>query len=143
MKDFDKPYRLSIFNALNNQISKPVYEEVKKIDASAEVFVILGTQRSVPSPEADTLWARRCSIDIIITHKSGVSVSKDDIDSVAEEILELLMPDYETFNVAVPSLFQFANPSFETGTTQPIQLITTEIVIAKVITISINIIQQS
>lgn len=142
MKDFDKPYRKAIFDALNGNISVPVYDEVKKIGAADQTFVILGAQRSTRDPQADMMWARRCSIDLIITQKTAASTTKDVIDSISEEILEKLFPDYTSFGVTEPSGFQFTNWDFETGTTQPMALTSTESVIAKVLTISINIIQQ-
>ena len=142
MKDVDKIYRLAIFNSLNGNISVPIFDEVKKIGSAATVFVLLGGQRTVQDPTADLLWGRRCSIELIITHKTGVSATKDIIDDISNEILEKLFPDYDTFDVLQPEGFQFANPSFETGFINPLKISDTESIMAKVITISMNIIQQ-
>ncbi len=143
MKDIDKILRKAVFDALDGNISVPVFDEVKKIGNTQTLFVILGGQRTKRDPTADGLWARRCTIEVIITQKTGSSVSKDDIDDVSNEILEILFPDYDTFGVSSPSGFQFANEDFETGTTNRLQLTPTESVIAKVLLISVNIIEQN
>lgn len=142
MKDLDKPYRKSIYDALNGNLSgTPVYDEVTKVGTSDTLFVLLGGQRSTRDPQADSLWSRRHSIEVIITHKQGTSVTKDLIDDKSDEILEILFPDYDSFGVTEPSLVQFLNPDFESGVTQPM-IFTNETIIAKVLTISVTIIQQ-
>ena len=141
MKDFDKIYRLAVFDALSG-ISAPVYDEVKKVGDSDTLFVLLGSQRTKREPVADHLWARRCSIELIITQKTESGVSKDDIDDVADEILEVLFPSYDSFGVTAPGLFQFTAEEFETSQTNRIVLSTDKSIIAKTLTISCVIIQQ-
>ena len=141
MKDFDKIFRLAVYNALGS-ISATVYDEVKKVGDTDTIFVLLGAQRSKREPVADHLWGRRCSIELIITQKTDAGVSKDDIDDLADEILEVLFPTYDSFGVSVPSGFLFMNEEFETSATTRLVLSADKSIIAKTLTISCVIIQQ-
>lgn len=141
MKDFDKIYRLAVYDALSG-ISVSVYDEAKKVGDSDSIFVILGAQRSKREPIADHIWGRRCSIELIITQKTESGVSKDDIDDVANEILEVIFPGYDSFGVTAPGLFQFTNEEFETSATNRLVLNTDKSIIAKTLIISCVIIQQ-
>lgn len=141
MKDLDKILRKAVFDSLDGNLSgTKVFDEVKKIGDTDSLFVLLGGQRSIKDPSADNLWARRNTIEIIITHKQTVSVTKDLIDEKSDEILEILFPSYDSF-IAAPSGVQFLNPDFESGVIQPM-IFSNETIMAKVLTISVTIIQQ-
>lgn len=118
-----------------------IYDEVKKIGTNETLFVLMGGQKSTRDPQGDGLWARRNTIELIITHRQGVSVTKDSIDDVSEEIHQILFPDYKTFDVTTPSLIQFVNADFESGVTQPL-IFSDQTIMAKVLNISVTIIQQ-
>lgn len=141
MRDLDKLYRKAVYDSLNGNISVNIYDEVKKIGTNETLFVLMGGQKSTRDPQGDGLWARRNTIELIITHRQGVSVTKDSIDDVSEEIHQILFPDYKTFDVTTPSLIQFVNADFESGVTQPL-IFSDQTIMAKVLNISVTIIQQ-
>lgn len=136
---------MAIYNLLNGQLGGTnIYDEAKKAGASDTLFVLLGDQISVPSvsAQADLTWARDCSIEIIVTQKTDVSVSKDDIDDKSEQILEKIFTAYNTEAWTVPPLNQFCNPVFTSSRTTRIQISATETIIAKTLVITITIIKQ-
>lgn len=150
MHDLDKLYRLSIFNCLSGitvtgitsgATPISVYDEVKKIDSTDSLFIVLLGQKSTPNPIADGLWGRLSTIEISITHKTGVSVTKDLIDNVAEEVMKKLFPTALTFGPTEPQGFQYCNPMYESGFITPIQISSTESVMAKILAVSTTIIQ--
>lgn len=141
MKDISKPYRLAIFDALDGNISVPVFDEKKKATSHARLYVLLSTQQSQPFEETQGTFSRRASIDLEICARKDVEISKDDLGDIVDEILELLFPDYNTLNVTEPAGMQFQASYFDTEITRAFELSPTETIVRAIIKITSLIIQ--
>ena len=143
MRDVSKPFRLSVFNCLNGNLSgRPVYDEKQKVTASDTLFVLLSTQQQTQIEQNDCTWINRCSIDIEVIQKTGSEVSKDDIDDTANDILTLILPTPTTCGLTEPGGLQFCNPVCESIISRNLSLSETESVVQKVIRVVVQIIQQ-
>lgn len=144
MRDVSKPFRLSVFNCLNGNLSgAPVYDEKQKVTGTDTLFVLLSTQQQVPDEDISESWISRASIDIEVIQKTGSEVSKDDIDDVSNDILGLLLPSPWVAGVVTPSGFQFTNAKCESIISRNLSLSETESVVQKIIRFSVQVIQQS
>ena len=72
-------------------VNVPVSDEKRRLDDSVSFFVTFGTQQESPDQVNDA-FITQSSIDIIIQQKTGFEVSKDGIDTVSNQILEILLP---------------------------------------------------
>lgn len=141
MKDVSKPYRLAIFNALNGVISVPVYDEKKLASSQAKVYVLMSNQQSLPFEESQGTFTRRASIDLEICARTGVEISKDTQDNITDEIIEILFPDYNSFNVVMPAGMQIQSAHYDTEFSRAFEFSPTESITRKIIKITALIIQ--
>jgi hypothetical protein len=149
LKDTKKILRLALFNALDGNVtynSNPVvmYEEKLPSGQNPDMFILLSNQQETSSDENDGCFITKSSIDIEILHKTGSDVSKDDIDDVYEQIMEILIPEPFTLGgtVTVPAQFQFHNPYRESCITNTVVLSETETVITERLKIVFTITQK-
>lgn len=118
----------------------PVYDEKIRDKQSPNVYVIFGTQQE-SDDNTDNSFTTDSSIDIEITHKTEYEVSKDVIDLVANQILEILipLPDHAGFQYGD---FQVQNVTRRSAITRNFSITDSSSIIAKIITISCKITQQ-
>lgn len=123
-----------------NGISVPVYDEKKRDKQLANLYVVLSTQQETDD-NTDTSFTTDSSIDIDITHKTEFEISKDAIDEVSDQILELLLPnpDGPGWNV---SGFLIQNIRRSSTISRNFSLTDSQSIIAKIITITSKITQQ-
>jgi len=129
MKDTKKILRLAIFNALSGVISVPVFEEKMPSGNTANMFVLLMNQQETSEENNDQCFITKSSIDIEINQKTETEVSKDDVDDLYQEIMEILLPDTQSVGLTIPIGFQFQNAFRESCVTQTVVLSETETVI--------------
>lgn len=146
-QDVDKLYRLSLFSCLSglhvDGYGKiPIFDEVKTPDSSAGLYVVFLGQKSSPNPIAIGLYGRLSTIQLGIIDRTTTSVSKDAVDLVGNAILERLFPNDGSFCPSEPTGLQYCNPLFTVEETLPLNLSTTENVVAKMVTISLTIIEK-
>lgn len=141
MRDLSHPYRLAVFEALDGNISVPIFDEKKKVGNTDPVFAILSTQQQVPNNENDCTWMSRVSIDIEITQKTGFEVTKNVIDGISNEILTILLPDpWVTGITSAGVLYQ--NAYCESIISRNVSLSESETVIQKIIRFVCTAIEQ-
>lgn len=146
MRDTQKILRSAIFQALNNTVvvnsaTIPVFDEIRSVSSTANLFILLSTQQETQNDTDDTFMTLS-SIDIEVVHKSGASVSKDVMDDVGNAILTILFPSAWNEGIVQPSLMEIKNLRRDRTITRVVELSPTETVLRKIITISATIIQQ-
>lgn len=140
-RDTMKPFRLAIFNLLNGNISCEIYDEKKKSSDSNGLYVTMGTQtENQSSQQTDTSWMHDVTLDLEIIQKTGMEVSKDDIDDVSEEIYEILEPVFGTGALVIPG-FQVTDLRVS-GVSRTFEVSATESIVTKTCTISALLTQQ-
>jgi hypothetical protein len=149
MKDTKKILRLALFNALNGNVTynnNPVvmYEEKLPSGVSPDMFILLSNQQETSSDDNDSCFITKSSIDIEIVHKTGSDLSKDDIDDVYEQLMEILIPKPFTLGgwVIVQEGFIFHNPYRESCITNTVVISETETVITERLKIVFTITQK-
>lgn len=146
MRDTQRPYRMAIFNTINglitlNSIVVPVYDEKKKATSTANIYILLSTQQETDFSTSDA-FITRSSIDIEIIHRTEFEVTKDDIDEIADQFLQLVMPTPDTNALPVQNLFQIINMVRTSTITRQYNITDTETIVAKIINLTSDIVQQ-
>lgn len=142
MKDTQKILRTAVFQMLNGNISIPVYDEKKRIGSNAKIYALLSTQQETDENPSDA-FITLSSIDIEIIHRSDFEVTKDSIDDISTEILEILIPTPTSDGLIVQNLFQITNVRRISTITRQISLTETENIVSKIINITCHIIEQT
>ena len=147
MKDTQAILRHAVFAVLNGQLSYnsvnvPVYDEKRKAGATDNLFVILGTQQESDDDTSDA-FITDSSIDIEIQHRTAFEVSKDAIDEVGNQILQILMPTPQTDGFQVQNLFLITCVRRSSTISRNFSLTDSNSIVAKIITITCKIVQQS
>jgi hypothetical protein len=142
MKDTKRILRQAIFNALDGQITLngetvPVYDEKNENES---VYILLSNQQEFDD-SPDGSFITRSTIDYEVVQQTGYSVSKDDIDDINEQILEILIPSQGTTGLTIPSGFQFHNVKRESSRSIAFEISPTESIVRNITTIS-TIIQE-
>lgn len=122
-------------------VNVPVSDEKRKLRETAPLYVTFGTQQESPDNTSDA-FITDSSIDIEIHHRSEFEVSKDGIDDVSNQILEILMPTPETDGFLVQNLFQITCVQRQSAITRNYGLTDSDTVVSKIITITCKIVQQ-
>lgn len=149
MRDTCQPYRTAIYNCLNgnlgdyNSIPIQVSDEKKKVGNQSGLWVILSTQQETPADENDCTFITLSSIDIEIINKTGFEVTKDDIDTVSDTILGLIIPDSQTSGLIAPSGFQFHIPIRTRAITRNLSISFSDSDLLKILTITTKIVEQN
>ena len=134
MKDTKKILRTAIYTALNGNITYsgnpvPVVDEKLRNSVSSNLFIILSTQSEVAEQRNSSVWITTSSIDIEIVHKTATEVSKDAVDDVYEDMLEIIFPTIGTIGISEPTGFQFLEGFRESCITQLLDVSQTESVL--------------
>lgn len=142
MRDTKKILRHAVFNALDGQITLnggtvPVYDEKNENES---VYILLSNQQEFDD-NPDGSFITRSTIDYEVVQQTGYSVSKDDIDDINEQILEILIPTQNTTGMTIPSGFQFHSVRRESSRSLTLEISPTESIVRNITTIS-TIIQE-
>lgn len=145
MRDTQKILRHTIRDMLAGQISYngtnvPVYDEKIRDKQYPNLYIILGTQQE-SDDNTDTSFTTDSAIDIQIEHKTDYEVSKDAIDDVSEQMLEILLPDPDGQGWGVGG-FLIQNIRRTSTITRNFSITDSSSIIAKIITITSKITQQ-
>lgn len=110
MKDTGYPLRKAFYelldgNLLYNSIDVPVYDDV--LMESADLYVILSSQTKSPSDNFCT-FVSNCTITLDIVHKSQFTFTKDAVDSIHNQIGQLLSTGPGRNSLPFQSGFQFS-----------------------------------
>lgn len=141
MKSVNKPYRTAVFNALNGNLSYngtnvPLYDELKSVHDNADIYVVFSTEQVSLSPYQGC-WSTTVSLDLEIYYRSGAEATKDVLDSVEENIVNILFPTPDgTMNVVVPSGFNFNENWFNNSITITTFISPTQTILRKIVKIS-------
>ncbi len=146
MRDTQKPLRHAVYNLLNGAITYdgntiPVFDEKKKATSNANLFILLSTQQETDDNTSDA-FITDSSIDIEINHTTEFEVSKDAIDDVANQILSLILPTPTTDGLTAPEGFQFTLVRRTSSISRNYDMGFSDTLIAKIITVSVKIVQQ-
>jgi hypothetical protein len=147
MRDTQKILRHAVFQTLNGNVTYngsniPVYDEKRLLGDQDNLFIILGSQReSDDSP--DEYFITNSSIDIEIQHRTEFEVSKDAIDDVSDQVLQIIMPTPYTNGFPVQNLFQINGVTRSSTISRNFSLTDSQSIVAKIITITCKIIQQN
>lgn len=147
MKDTKKILRHAIFNALDGQItynsvSVPVVDEKIRNSAPSDLFIVLSTQSESPVERNSSSFNTLSSIDIDIVQKTGTEVSKDGIDDVYEDMLEIIFPAIGTLGLTVPSGFQFQEGFRDSCSTSIVAISETQSILVSRVRLTFIIVQQ-
>ncbi len=147
MRDTQQILRMAVYNLLNGNLSYnsdnvPVYDEKRKSGDADNIFVILGTQQESDDDTSDA-FITDSSIDIEIQHRTDFEISKDVIDNISNQILELLLPTPQSNGFAVQNLFLIQCVRRTSTISRNFSLTDSQSIVAKIITISCKIVQQS
>lgn len=141
MKTTKRVLRKVIYDALNGNISVPVYDEKKPSSVTDNSFVILSTQQEINDNTQDA-YITTSNIDIEIYNKTGSEVSKDPVDDIEDEILAILLPTPLTDGIADYSGMQIVNLRRDRSLTVSAEISPTESVVRTILTITASIVQQ-
>lgn len=143
MKETKKIIRQAIYDAINGNITIgsttiPVSDEKNDND---NLYILLSSQQEVDDNTSDT-FITSSTIDIEVVQQTGYSVSKDDIDDITEQILEIIIPTPMTNGLTAPTGIQIMNVRRESSRSLAMEISATETIIRNITTISATIIQK-
>jgi hypothetical protein len=126
MRDTTDILSTAVFDALNGHVvyngtNIPVYDEKKKQGASADVYILFGTQQETNENTFETFMTNSI-LDIEICHKTGSEVSKKTLSGVANEILKILFPTPQTEGITSPSGFEIQCFAFAGSITRAFEI---------------------
>lgn len=147
MKDTKKILRHAVFNALDGQITYnsvavPVVDEKIRNSAPSDLFIVLSTQTETAIERNSSAFMTNSSIDIDIVQKTGTEVSKDAIDDVCEDMLEIIFPAISSIGLTVPSGFQFQEWYRESCSTSLVVISETQSILVSRVRLTFIIVQQ-
>lgn len=106
--------RTAFFQALDGRLVfndniVPVGDDMKPLQSSSPIWVILGSQTKSPKQQANG-WAEDCTIDLDIVYKTSTATGKKSLDLIAAQILAIILP-YPPGAIGIPSQpgLQFLN----------------------------------
>ena len=142
MKDTKKILRHAVFNALDGNITYegnniPVYDEKNE---NENIYILLSNQQEFDD-SPDGSFITRSTIDYEVVQQTGFSVSKDAIDDINEQILEIIIPNQGETGLTIPSGCQFHIVKRESSRSIAFEISPTESIVRNITTIS-TIIQQ-
>lgn len=114
MKDSALPLRRAYFQLLNGNISVPVYDDAQALGDTENLYVLLGNQASGDTSPLSG-WTNRQSINLQIVYKSAGQTNKEKMDTIANEIMALLLPDRTGNALPIDADFQFLNVVLESS----------------------------
>ncbi len=143
MKDTKKILRHAVFNALDGNITLngnpvPVYDEKNENES---VYILLSNQQEFDDNTSDT-FITRSTLDYEVVQMTPYSVSKDDIDDVNDQILEIIVPTPSSNGLTSPTGFQFLSVRREASRSIVMEISATETIVRNITTITATITQQ-
>lgn len=148
MKNTQKPFRLAIFAALDgqltyNSIAVPVTDEKKLQSDTSKIYVIFGRQTETPTERNDSAFITQSTIDLLIVSKTYSETSKDIVNDISDDILELLLTTPQINGFTEPMGFQVQNIELAYSETGTMRMNSTDITLTQLLTITAQIVQQS
>lgn len=146
MRDFNKPLRKAIVTLLNNNLTYnsanvPVFDQKVKKGADNTFYVVIA---NISSNNTSTIhqWGRNMLFVLDIVTKTADTVSTSIADGIAEQILQLMMPDL-TSNGLSQTNFQYINCQLDSDRYLDMQLNPTTAMVRRLLTFSITANQTS
>ncbi len=146
MKDFNQPLRKAIYELLNGQLSfetveVPVFDGKVKKGQDSNYYVLIGNTSSVDNSTFNG-WSRTMTAIVDIVTKTTDTVTTDIADTIAGQILEMIMPTPQS-NGLVQADFQYVNVNLSNDRYLELQLNPTTIMLRRLLTFSIIVNQTS
>jgi hypothetical protein len=138
LKDVQKELRLSVFNAISGAMD--VFDE--KAEGPGDSYVILSTQTGTPYEENQINWNTRATIDLQLIHKTFSSVSKNQVDTMADTIMEIMEPSVGVIGIIPPAGFQYLNLKRTSERSIPSIQGHRDMITRKLLTYQVDIVQQ-
>lgn len=138
-----------IFNLLNGNLSYDgndisVYDEKISGPTRSGMYVVLSTQQESEGQEmTDCTWSTESSIDIEIQHNSDFNVTKLGLSDLTNQILGLIFITPGQHNLGTPDHFQVLNLRRSRAITRNFSITDNQSIVAKIITLTATIVQQS
>lgn len=148
MRDSMKQIRLAINTLINgtvmyNGIAIPCYDEKIFTGETPDLYILYSTQQESPGPDqTDCTFNMNSSIDIEIIRRTGSEVSKDAVDDVSNDIMQLVIPSQGTAGFTL-SGFQIVNAVRESAITQNLTITETQSILRKITRFVFNLVQQN
>jgi hypothetical protein len=146
MKDTMKPFRKAIYDRLKNNVvykstAVAIYDEKVFTGETPIVYILFGTQREQNVDDTDCAWETRSSIDILIISRTQSETSKDVLDDISNNILDLLLNLPGSDNLAAQTGFKIIYLKRESAVCGLLQISPTETILQKQLTLTATIIQ--
>lgn len=127
-------------NLSYNGTTVTVYDEKIRDKQRPSLYVLFSTQQETDD-NTDTSFTTDSSIDLEITHETEYEVSKDAIDEIGNQILELVIPapDFPGYDYLG---FQVQEVRRTSTITRNFSITDSSSIVAKIITITCKITQQ-
>ena len=122
-------------------VNVPVSDEKRRLNDNVNFFVTFGTQQESEDNTSDA-FCTDSQIDIDIMQKTGFEISKDGIDTVSNQILEILMPTPQTDGFFTYNNVQILCVRRASAITRNYSITDSESIVSKIITITCKIVQQ-
>lgn len=144
MKDVSEGLRLSVYNAINGNLSwdaanVPVYDEEAEINDT--LYVILSTQTETPTDRNDSAWITKASILLDVHQLTWKKISKDATDRITGQIMQIILPTTITLGITAPVGFQYANLERSDARSLPLRFSSNNSISRKLLTLTLDIIQ--
>lgn len=148
MKDTMQIFLNAVYQLLNGNLSYngsivPVFDKKRHVNVPSGLYVILGAQRESDEPQSSEYFITSTELDIEIWHVTDFEVSSAGVNSVSDQILQLLMPLADTDSFPVQNLFQINGIRRVSASLQDFSINLTDTVLNKNITIQATIVQQN
>lgn len=113
MIDVQKAVRYGFGKALENQLSYqgtavPITDSILTIDDSCNLYVVITLQTAKESSDFSK-FRYNATITLDIVHKAGYAVSKDAVDSIAEQISSIIQPTVTSNGLVAQTGIKFTN----------------------------------
>lgn len=123
-------------------VNVPVSDEKRRLGETVNLYVTFGTQQEIPDDTSDA-FITTSSIEIQIIDRTEFEVSKDALDSVSNQILDILIPTPNGGDgFQVQDHFQILNVRRASAITRNFSISDSKSVVGKIITITATIVQQ-
>lgn len=138
MRDSMKPVRQAINTLINGVVtykSAPVkcYDEKVFTGDMPDIYILYSTQQETPGPDqTDCTFSMRSSIDIEVISRTGSEVSKDVLDDVSNDIMQIIIPTQGTAGF-IMSGFQIIDAARESAISQNLTITESQSILRKII----------
>lgn len=113
MNDVGQAIRKGFFNALNGNITIeggiiPIVDE--KLDlqiTEQDYYMLIGDQNENPANNK-CAWAREVDVTITIANRRKATNSKTGVESVSDQMLQIIFPTRTSFGISVSSPFSLS-----------------------------------